>query len=59
MENNPIMLRKILKKKVIQSEEFNMKESQHYNVSVSSISDLMTLHDILFISWWVIETKMF
>ena len=35
MENNPTMWRKIMKNKVIQSEEFNMKESRHYNVSVS------------------------
>ena len=32
---NPTMWRKILKNKVIQSEKFNMKESQRYNVSVS------------------------
>ena len=35
MENNLTMWRKILKNKLIQSEEFNMKESRCYNVSVS------------------------
>ena len=33
LEKNPTMWRKI-EKKLIQSEEFNMKESQRYNVSV-------------------------
>ena len=35
MENNPSMWREKFKNKVIQSEEFNIKESRRYNVSVS------------------------
>ena len=35
MENNLTMWRKILKNKVIQSKEFNMKKNRRYNVSVS------------------------
>ena len=35
MENNPTMWRKILENKVIQSEEYNVKESRRYNISVS------------------------
>ena len=34
MENNPTMSWEILKNKVIQGEESNMKESQRYNVLV-------------------------
>ena len=41
MEKNPTMWRK-LKRKVIQSEEFNMKECRCYNVSV-----LINLHQNL------------
>ena len=35
MENDSTMWRKVLNKKVIQSEEFDLKESRRYNVSVS------------------------
>ena len=35
MENNPTMRREILKNKEIHGEEFNIKESRPYNVSVS------------------------
>ena len=35
MDHDIYIWRKILKDKVIQSEEFNIKESRHYNVSVS------------------------
>ncbi len=35
MENNPTMWREILKNKVIQGEEFNIKKGRRCNVSVS------------------------
>ena len=35
MENNPTMWRKILKNQVVQGEEFRVKESRRFNISVS------------------------
>ena len=54
MENNLTMWRKIWKNKVIQSEEFNIKESQCYNVSVS-INHHEDLEKML---WSVIRSPM-
>ena len=58
METNPIMWRKLLlKNKVIINEEFNMKESRRYNVSVSInyLQDIEICYEVSLDPRWMIN----